>query len=36
MAYLRHHGGSHLHMGRLDLAPLLADEAFRARLQSWT
>ena len=30
MAYLRRHGG-----GRLDIAPLLADEAFRARLASW-
>jgi len=30
MAYLRRHGG-----GRLDTAPLLADEGFRARLLDW-
>ena len=30
MAYLRRHGG-----GRLDTSPLLADEAFRARLLGW-
>jgi glycosyltransferase involved in cell wall biosynthesis len=30
MAYLRRHGG-----GRLDTGPLLADEAFRARMLEW-
>ncbi|WP_338665114.1 glycosyltransferase [Pararoseomonas sp. SCSIO 73927] len=30
MAYLRRHGG-----GRLDTSPLLADEAFRARMLDW-
>ncbi|WP_424139395.1 glycosyltransferase family 2 protein [Roseomonas chloroacetimidivorans] len=30
MAYLRRHGG-----GRLDASPLLADEAFRARMLEW-